>query len=73
MTTLHELILIYLGEQVIPQFKKKKAGIYVKILQQFNIMQINNTYQIASFWSNILSNPNIKQAIEDEQKASAAE
>jgi len=60
LTTLHELILIYLAETVIPQFKTKKAGIYVKILQQFNIMQINNTYQIASFWSNILSNPNIK-------------
>jgi len=37
-TILHELIIIYLGETVIPTFKTKKAGIYVKILQQFNVM-----------------------------------
>jgi len=31
-STLHEMIQIYLGEVVIPKFKVKKAGIYVKIL-----------------------------------------
>jgi hypothetical protein len=29
-------------------------------------MQINNAHQIASFWSGLLNNPNIKNAILDE-------
>jgi hypothetical protein len=29
-------------------------------------MQINNAHQIASFWSGLLNNPNIKNAIIDE-------
>lgn len=59
---LYDVITIYLGETVIPEFKARKFKIYGKIVQQFNVMQINNAHQVASYWSNILQNPNIKQA-----------
>ena len=62
---LYDVITIYLGETVIPEFKARKFKIYGKIVQQFNVMQINNAHQVASYWSNILQNPNIKQANED--------
>ena len=48
---LHDILTIYLGEKVVPQFKAKKLTIYAKIIQQFNVMQINNAHQVASFWS----------------------
>jgi len=51
LNTLYDIITIYLGEKVIPQFKTKKTAIYSKIVQQFNVMQINNAHQVASFWS----------------------
>ena len=51
---LYDLITIYLGETVVPEFKARKFKIYGKIVQQFNVMQINNAHQIASYWSNIL-------------------
>ena len=68
MNVLHEYITIYLGETVVPEFKQRKLKIYSKIIQQFNVMQINNAHQTASFWSQVLSNPNIKQAIEEKQE-----
>lgn len=62
LQTLYDTITIYLGEQIVPQFKEKKMNIYGKILQQYNVMQINNTYQVASFWSQVNTNPLIKNA-----------
>ena len=56
------MVTIYLGEQAIPQFKKEKLKIYHKLMQQFTIMEINNAHQTASFWSNVLTNPNVKNA-----------
>jgi len=32
-------------------------------------MQINNAHQVASFWSQVLSNPNIKAAAEEQAAA----
>lgn len=57
-----DIVTIYLGEQVIPQFKKEKLKVYHKLMQQFTIMEINNAHQTASFWSNVLANPNVKGA-----------
>ena len=68
---LHDLITIYLGETVVPEFKQRKMKIYSKIIQQHNVMQINNAHQTASFWSCILSNPNIKHAIEEKREEQA--
>lgn len=38
LQTLWDIVTIYLGERIIPDFKKKKTEIYHKILQQFNVM-----------------------------------
>jgi hypothetical protein len=51
-----------LGEKIIPSFKKEKLRVYHKFMQQFTIVEINNAHQTASFWSNVLSNPNVKNA-----------
>jgi len=51
LSSLHDLITIYLGDTFIPAFKAKRMSIYSKIIQQFNVMQINNAHQVASFWS----------------------
>jgi len=51
LTSLHDILTIYLGETVVPQFKSRRQRIYSKIVQQFNVMQINNAHQVASFWS----------------------
>lgn len=37
-------MIVYLGETVIPEFKKKHHEVYKKIVQQFNVMQINNSH-----------------------------
>lgn len=49
-----------MGENIIPVFKKEKFSIYVKLIQQFNIMEINNAHQVASFWGNVLAVPAVK-------------
>ena len=56
------MLAIYLGDVVIPQFKKEKLKVYQRLMQQFSIMEINNAHQTASFWSNVLSNPHVKNA-----------
>lgn len=62
LNILYDIVTIYLGEKSVPMFKQKKLTIYAKIIQQFNVMQINNAHQVASFWSQIIANPNIKAA-----------
>lgn len=57
-----DIVSIYLGEQVVPAFKREKLKIYHKLMHQFTIMEINNAHQTASFWSNVLNNPNVKNA-----------
>ena len=49
--TLLELVTIYLGERIIPTFKREKLSVYTKLVQQFNVIEINNSHQIATFWS----------------------
>lgn len=51
LTSLYDILTIYLGESVVPSFKSRRQKIYSKIVQQFNVMQINNAHQVASFWS----------------------
>lgn len=44
LSVLHDIITIYLGQQIVPPFKEKQLKIYSKIVQQFNVMQINNAH-----------------------------
>ena len=63
LQTLLEIVTIYLGEKIIPQFKADKMKIYTRLMQSFNVVEINNAHQIATFWSKVLGDPNIKDAI----------
>jgi hypothetical protein len=39
-----DLLNIYLGDKVIPVFKKEKLGLYHRILKQFTVIEINNSH-----------------------------
>lgn len=54
LESLLSVLNIYLGERIIPQFKRDKLKIYHKLMQQFTVIEINNAHQTASFWSNVL-------------------
>ena len=61
-TALKDLLTIYIGEKVIPEFKKTKHDLYGQIVQQFHVLEINNASTVANFWSGLLQNPQVKQA-----------
>jgi hypothetical protein len=44
LETLINIITIYLGEKIIPAFKKEKLKIYHKLMQQFTVIEINNAH-----------------------------
>jgi len=39
-----ELVTIYLGERIVPTFKREKLSIYTKLIQQFMVVEINNSH-----------------------------
>jgi hypothetical protein len=55
LTLLYELITIYLGEEVIPSFKKCKVNVYKQIMTQVATVELSNCYYVANFWSKILN------------------
>jgi len=61
-TQLLDLLTIYLGENVIAGFKKEKLGLYHRILQQFTVIEIQNSHVLAGFWSKVLQNERIKNS-----------
>ena len=60
---LGDLLTIYIGDKVIPAFKKEKLQLYHRILKQFTVIEISNSHQLAGFWSNVLSNPKVSAAV----------
>jgi hypothetical protein len=62
MSQLKDLVTIYLGEKIIPTFKREKLELYGSVTQQFHVLEINNASQVANFWSSLLQNPMIKQS-----------
>ena len=60
MEVLLKLITIYLGETVIPQFKREKLEIYTQMMQALSIMEINNAHVGAQYFSNLLKHKNLK-------------
>jgi hypothetical protein len=57
-----DLVTVYLGRDVVPQIKKEKLALYERIMQQFHVIEISNSHQVASFWSKALQNEQIKNA-----------
>ena len=61
-TALHEVMTVYLATKVLPEFKAEKHKLYCRILQQFHVVEISNSHQLASFWNQVLQNDNVKNA-----------
>jgi hypothetical protein len=59
---LHDLLSTYIGDKVIPMFKKEKLALYHRILQQFSVIEIQNSHALAGFWSKVLQDERVKQA-----------
>jgi len=53
---------VYLGRKVLPSFKNDKMRLYSRILQQFHVVEINNSHQLASFWAQVLKTDHIANA-----------
>ena len=51
---LFDLMSIYIGQKVVPEFKQEKLKLYCRILQQFHVVEISNSHQLASFWNQVL-------------------
>lgn len=62
MSQLKDLVTIYLGEKIIPTFKREKLELYGQVTQQFHVLEINNASSVANFWSTLLQNPMVRQA-----------
>ena len=59
---LYDVMRIYLGRKILPVFKNEKLKLYSRILQQFHVVEINNSHQLASFWAQVLKTENIANA-----------
>ena len=57
-----DVLTIYLGGKLLDEFKRDKRGLYNRIIQQFHVVEISNSHQLASFWSQMLQHPHIKGA-----------
>jgi len=55
-----DLLTVYVSEKVIMGFKKEKLGLYHRILQQFTVIEIQNSHVLAGFWSKVLQDEKIK-------------
>jgi len=61
-TQLLDVMTVYLGRAVLPAYKAEKLRLYQRILQQFHVVEISNSHQLASFWSQVLQVDNVKNA-----------
>ena len=52
-----DVVSLYQAKTVLPMFKKEKLELYKAIVQQFNVIEISNCHQSASFWAQILKRP----------------
>ena len=57
-----DVMSLYLGRAVMPRFKTEKMALYSRILQQFHVVEISNSHQLASFWAQILKNESVSRA-----------
>ena len=57
-----DVMRIYLGRTILPQFKEEKLKLYARIVQQFHVVEISNAHQLAQFWSTVLRTPIVNDA-----------
>ena len=59
-TKLLDILTIYLGGKIVEEFKKEKLALYGRIVQQFHVVEISNSHQQASFWNQMLQQPEVR-------------
>ena len=57
-----DVLSLYLGQSILPQFKEEKLSLYSRIVQQFHVVEIGNGHQLASFWTKVLKHENVVSA-----------
>ena len=57
-----DLMTIFLGERIIPNFKKEKLNLYRKVVAQYQVNEISNCHKTAGFWATMLENESIRAA-----------
>lgn len=56
---LADLLCMYISERIITKFKSEKLNLYYRILQQFTVIEIQNSAATANFWVKVLSSPEV--------------
>ena len=41
---LFDVISVYIGKKILPEFKEEKLRLYCRILQQFHVVEISNSH-----------------------------
>ena len=54
------MIEVYLGQHVIPNFREVQMNSYYKIWKAIALLEMEDANNISDFWSEFLENPNIK-------------
>ena len=54
-----DVLTLYLGRNVLPAFKREKMALYSRMVQQMQVVEISNSHQLASFWSNVLKDSKV--------------
>ena len=49
-----------------PRFKQEKLVLYKRIIQQFHVVEINNVHQNATFFSSVMKEPIVANAMRAE-------
>ena len=57
---LADLLAIHVGRKALPQFKTDKLQLYSLVLQQYHVVEIGNSHQLAQFWAKILRNHHVQ-------------
>lgn len=57
-----DLLTIYLGERIIPTFKREKIELYKKVISQYQVNEISNCHKAAGFWALMLENETVKNS-----------
>lgn len=57
-----DLLTIYLGEKIIPAFKREKIELFKKVISKYQVNEIANCHKVAGFWALMLENDTIKNS-----------
>lgn len=57
-----DLLTVYIGDRILPTFKREKLELYRKVIQQYHVNEILNSHATAGFWSAMLKNDKVRNS-----------